>query len=250
MKEIYQVLAGALGQETRLTQIANNLANVNTPGFKREGALFVNYLETAMAGPAGELENPAERALEPCWGALGSTYVDYKNGTFQPTQQPLDLAIEGEGFFMVEGPQGTAYTRAGNFRLNPQNELVTADGRRVLSAQGTPITLNLAGGKPEITSDGSIRVGRTVAGQLGVVRFADNRQLEKLGEGLFAAPVGVAAQPVAQPNVRQGWLESSNVNSINEMVAMIQAERAFNVDQKAMQTIDEITGRRIEAASR
>ena len=257
MKEIYQLVSGALSQEMRLTQIANNLANVNTPGFKKDGSVFQDFLQASInarqGGQAGVQSNSlATQSVNSAGAGLpffGATYTDFRSGALQPSGQPLDLAIEGDGFFMIEGPNKTTqYSRAGNFRISDQGELVTVDGRRVLSTNNTPIAMDMKNGKPEITSDGQIKVKGSVLAQIGVVNFPDNQKLVKIGSSLFEAPQGVTPQPMAQPGLRQGWLEGSNVNSIDEMVRMIETQRNYGVDNRVIQVFDELAQKRIEAA--
>jgi flagellar basal-body rod protein FlgF len=254
MKEIYQVLAGAMGRERALDQIANNLANVNTTGFKKDGSAFVDTFRQAMAATAGSTAASTPGASvngsATVWPTLGSAYTDFSAGSFQNTEQPLDIALDGEGFLSVEGAgqTGPLYTRAGNLTLNADKELVTADGRRVLSEGGSPITFVGEGEKISITQQGEIFEGATSLGKLGVIEFEQPGQLQKFGDSLFSAPQGVPPQAATQTVVRQGLIEGSNVNPISELVAMIRTERAYQADQKVMQTIDEITSKRLDAA--
>jgi flagellar basal-body rod protein FlgF len=255
MKEIYRVLTAVMGLEKRLDQIANNLSNINTPGFKMDGAAFVDYLKTASLGQTGQRpETPAvspENSATAGWPILAQAYVDLSQGPIERTGRDLDVAIEGEGFFVVQIGEGQepCYTRAGNFAVGPDGELLTADGRPVLDAGGGPIRLGPARGRIEIAEDGTIRAGDAIAGKLGVVRFEDPTKLERYGYGLFRAPQGMDSQPVETPRLRQGALEGSNVNVIDEMVRMIQTQRTHQVQQKIIQTIDELTSRRIESAN-
>ena len=253
MKEIYQVLAGAMGRERNLDQIANNLANVNTTGFKKDGAAFVDYFQAQLAATqaaagtaaaAGSVKN-SDRV----WPQLASPYTNFSAGSMQNTGQPLDLAIDGDAFFQVEvpGQPGPFYTRAGNFGMNAEGELITADGRRVLSAGGSAITFARTGDPISITKEGDVFEGPTSLGKLALLEFDDPGQLRKHGESLFTAPAGVQGQEATQSEVRQGVLEGSNVNPIEELVAMIRTERAYQTDQKVLQSIDELTSKRIDA---
>ena len=257
MKEIYQVLAAEMNQELRLTQIANNLANVNTVGFKKDDTLFQSILVSALnktgagqdpAAAGGAANSAAEAWPAMTWPALAQSFVNYQEGILQPTGEKLDVAIEGEGFFQIQGDGETLYTRAGNFRLNDNSELVTPSGLRVLSPVGSPITLNLTDGPPQINAEGEIKVKGSTVDRLGVVRFADPQRLEKHGEGLFRALQGAGAESMDRPGLRQGMIEGSNVNVIGEMVRMIETQRATAVQQKVIQTLDDLTARRIEAA--
>lgn len=255
MKEIYQVLAGAMATERQLDQIANNLANVNTTGYKQDRAVFTDYLAQELknqsAGTAdGQAPEAANPAL-PTFPVFSNGYLDTTQGSFELTGQPLDLAIGGDGYFQVkpEGSDETFYTRAGNFVVSAKGELVTVDGQRVLDASGNPIQLNLNGQEPEVMADGSIQIGNTQVAKLGLVRFDQDWRLEKYGQNLLRAPAGLTPQAVDNPALRSGALENSNVNAIVEMTRMIEAQRAYQSQMKAMQSIDELSSSRIEAAA-
>ena len=245
-----------MGNEMRIAQIANNLANVNTSGYKQDRAVFLDLLQSQMAAAgvdpsdpaAANAANPAAEGLT----VLGNSYVDTSAGALQPTGRSLDLAIEGEGFFQVEveGENDPFYTRAGSFLINENNELVTNTGHQVLDRSGGPIRLELNGVEPEITADGDILVNGGSVAKIGIVTFDTPHRLEKYGEGLLRAPADLNPQSVEHPQVRQRMLEGSNVNAIDEMIRMIQTQRAYESQQKAMQSIFEVVGRRIDEALR
>jgi flagellar basal-body rod protein FlgG len=251
MKELFHVLAGALGQEQRLTQLAHNLANVNTPGFRQDQAAFVDYFAQAMAAQ-GDLAvaDPSANPAAASWPVLAGNFVDPTPGPVRPTGAPLDAAIIGDGFFQValEGQPGVYLTRAGNFTLNANGELVTQSGHRVLDRDGQPITVDSAQGTPAIGADGQVRVAGQALGELGIVRVADAARLGRYGEGLFIPRQDDPPTAVDRPTLRPGALEGSNVNAIASMIEMIQTERAYQSHQKTMQAIDELVARRIEAA--
>lgn len=244
MKEIYQVLAAAMGQQDKLDQIANNLANVNTVGFKRDSAIFRNFFELAQeaAGVTGPLP-----AGQPSIPTLADAYTDFSQGPAIATGKNLDLMIEGEGFFEIEAPgaQGAFYTRAGAFHLNEADELVTAENLRVLDGRGGAITINTALGDPVITPEGEIKVGGATVATIELLKFPNPQLLSKIGNGLFAAPADEVAEIVAEPRLRQGFLEGSNVNPIDQMIKMLQTQNAYITQQKAMKAIDDVTGERI-----
>lgn len=255
MNEIYQILSGSLGAEEQLAQITNNLANVNTVGFKKDGAVFEAYLQAAAGGAlipsgAGESANPADSV----WPTLNTYYTDFSQGTLQRTGHDLDVAIEGDAFFMVAGPEGEPhYTRAGNFQITGEGRLTTPTGRSVLDVAGRPIELDLTRGTVTITPEGAIHVGaeREPAAHLGLVRFESNGRLIKYGEGLFEAPDDMPARPVGpgEAPLRPGMVEGANVNPIEEMIRLIQLHRAYQAQQKAMESASDVTQQRIQAAS-
>ena len=233
-----------MGQEARLDHIANNLANVSTIGFKQDRAIFDDLMKVALQGL-----DPSERggAGGPAIPAYTHGYTDFSVGPMIPTGSAFDLFIEGEGFFEIEGAskEERFYTRAGNFTMNGAGELVTADGRRVLDGSGLAVSLEPGAGEPTIQPHGEIEVDGESIGTIQVVRFADTSLLTKQGNGLFKAPLGVSPQPNPKALIRQGYVEGSNVKPIDEMIRMIETQRAFEAQQKAMQTINEVVGERI-----
>lgn len=243
MKEIYNVLASAMGQEERLNMIANNLANVNTVGFKQDRALFADY-EKALAAMNGTTPNPDP--AKPTIAFFSGGYTDFSKGSAIPTGGTLDLMIEGDGFFEIENLSGpdTFYTRAGNFVVNGLGELSTQGGRRVLNGSGSPIVIGNTF-DVLISANGTISSDDTNIGQIQLVRFDDPAVLEKYGEGLFRAPGDITPVVATDGRVRQGYLEGSNVNTIEELVRMIQNQRAYQANQRMIQSIDQVVGDRI-----
>ncbi|MGB3940688.1 MAG: flagellar basal-body rod protein FlgF [Candidatus Manganitrophaceae bacterium] len=236
MDSIYPVLSGALAQEKRLEIVANNLANVNTTGFKRDDPLFEGIsLPPGVGKNGGILPGPT-------FEMLSTVFTDFSPGPIQMTGEPLDLAIEGEGFFQIQTRQGVRYGRGGSFTLNSQGQIVTGDGFPLLGSGG-PITL--PPGKVEIDRTGRISVRGTEVGArpteidtLTVYRFSDPSRLKKIGQTLFEAGSEGAA-PLPEARVLQGGLEGSNVNPVQEMVSMIAVMRLYESAQKAIQTADE-----------
>ena len=214
-----------LAHERRMDQIANNLANVDTAGYKKEDITFWEMMfKTADQRPRV--------------GKAMKLLTDQREGSAEETGNPLDFAINGEGFFRIQTPSGVRYTRNGNFTLNSQGQLSTLDGNLVLGNAG-PVTLedqNIA-----VARDGQITANGVPINQLGIVTFPDLNGLEKEGANLFRAKTGAAQeQPVDTPNIQQGYLEGSNVNVVVEMTEMIDLQRAYQSQQKAIQTTDDI----------
>lgn len=216
-----------LAQERRMDQIANNLANVDTAGYKKEDITFWEMMFTAADH-------------RPRVGKALKLLTNHDQGSAKQTDNPLDFAINGDGFFKIQTPTGVRYTRNGNFTLNSQGQISTFDGNLVLG-EGGPIVL----------TDQNIHVGRdgaitTANGEqidrLGITTFADTKTLEKEGSNLFRPKGGGAAQelPVELPDIKQGYLEGANVNIVSQMTEMIDLQRAYQSQQKAIQTTDEI----------
>jgi flagellar basal-body rod protein FlgF len=199
--------------------IANNVANVNTSGFKREGVAFASYL--TQSAPGQTLSFVAD----------GATYRDTRTGSIDSTGNPLDLAIQGKGYFEVQTPDGIRYTRGGSFQLDNQGQITDHNGNPVLNDGGQPITLPDTVTDINISSDGfvSARVDNNPAlaqlGKIAVVQFDNELALQPEGGGLLATDQPPA--PAAEGSIVQGALEQSNVAPVNEMTQMITIQRAY-----------------------
>jgi flagellar basal-body rod protein FlgF len=225
---LYIAASGMLAEQTRQDQIANDLANASTPGYKADRSAQQGFgqllLEnTATGSPVGPLGLGT---------AITRTVTDLTPSALKETDEPLDFALDGPGFFAVQTPTGTRYTRDGQFVVDAAGQLRTSTGYPVLDPAGRPIAVGSADGLT-VGPDGTVsRAGQTL-GRLAVVSLAN---AAKQGDTLFtgtpaAAPAGTA--------VRQGYLESSGVNATTAMVELITSMRTFQSDQKAIQTIDE-----------
>jgi flagellar basal-body rod protein FlgF len=227
---LHSITAGMQAQWQRHEVLANNLANISTPGFKRDDMLPVSESGAAALAAAGA--NVSLVGLQPV-----VQWTDFGQGPLRETGRDLDAAINGNGFFVVDTPRGPRYTRAGNFSRNANGYLATADGLPVLGANG-PIPLRT--GSLNITQRGEVVINGTVVDRLQVVDFPRPYRLLKEGGGLFV-PVDTTTPPlpVAAPEVVGGSLESSNVNSMESMVSMIELLRAYEASQKVVQAVEE-----------
>ena len=219
--------------------IANNLANTNTVGFKGD-ALLLNSFRSILSNKLGVTG-----------GALRVDGVVMKagQGNLAPTGGKFDVALQGDGFFAIDTPDGTRYTRGGNFTVDSSGGMVTQDGYPVLGENG-PIRID--GNAVEITEQGDIMVDGKKANTIKVVDFSKPYQLKKTGKNLLdvaSADVQPAEKP-AQTAVVQGFLESSSVSVIQEMVKMIEGLRAFELNQKAILTQDELTNKAVNDVGR
>lgn len=243
MDGIYSVLSGAIAQELRLEVITNNLANVNTSGFKKDRPIFSAVQEAVSTEP---ITPETGVVAPPAFSVLDRIVTDFSTGAFRTTGEPLDIAIEGKGFFAIETPAGVRYTRSGRFTLNEEQQIVNQMGYPVL---GTGGAITLPPGTISVDARGRISVrGTESAAQpievdsLKIVTFSEQSALTKVGGSLFEAPAGSAVEtPTVQ--VRQGAYEGSNVNVIEEMVAMIEVVRLYQAAQKAIQAADETAAR-------
>ena len=206
---------------TQLDQITNNLANASTSGFKVQHLYAMNAADKTNATgdtPYGDV-----------------MYTDFSQGFFQKTENPLDLSLQGDGFFVVQTPEGQAYTRKGDFTVNKLNQIVTQEGNLVLG-EGGPITLQ-DGKKIHINDAGAVYADDGQVGKLRVVDFSDRQALSRAGGGLYRDPGTAGIKKVDKPSVASGYIESSNVNIVREMGEMIDIQRSFETYQKVVQTL-------------
>jgi flagellar basal-body rod protein FlgG len=247
---------GALTQERRFEVIANNLANSATAGFKRDRISFADLLHPPGAAAPKPLPEPSEGgpALIPVgigrsWEAsrvrVTDVAADLDQGEIQETGNPLDLAIEGNGFFKLKTPQGVLYTRRGSFGLGKDGILVSQEGYPVLGAGGQKIVARA--GSLTVSRDGTVSAAGEQVGRLEVAQFPEGAALEKAGDSLFAA-AGDPGEARLPYGIRQGALEMSNVNAISEMVEMIEALRQYEAYQKVLQAYGQIDARSVEVA--
>ncbi|HEY5513950.1 MAG TPA: flagellar basal-body rod protein FlgF, partial [Geomonas sp.] len=225
---MYAALSGNLSAMRRLDVISNNLANASTPGFKADQIQF----ESVLAG----VKNPSQ---EPVLSNERFS-TDFSSGTLQKSDNALDLALDGDGFFVVNTPQGPAYTRQGNFHRGAGGRLVNADGYE-LQGQGGPITV--AGGRVDIGAGGAVTVDGAASGTLALVDFPKPYAMTKSGGGLFAPADPQAVPTPSKAEVKQGYLESSNVKVIVEMARMIETSRYFESCAKAVKSYDDMAAK-------
>lgn len=262
MKNIWVPLSGAIAQQHNVDTIANNVANANTPGFKRDQLVFKEHL-TALTKGLDQVDLPNKewspsdfyhsQGNESGAVSVDGNYTDFTQGQLRPTQNPLDMAISGSGFFEVLSPGGIRFTRRGTFTLNNEGVLVTDQGYPVLSKLSPEQITNNTGARPSertirfapsgqvsVTFDGSIFQDGQKIGELSVVEFTDKQALKKEGAGLFINPEPENMMAKASSSVRQGFVEESNVNAVAEMSSLIKATRHFESIQKAMKAYDNI----------
>lgn len=243
---MYSALAGNLAAMQRLDVIASNLANANTSGFKKDRLAF----ESVLAGTKNPPAVPPAQTADPVLLQERMT-TDHSAGALVQTGNTLDLALQGDGFFVVSTPEGVAYTRQGHFRLTADGTLVTANGYPVLSSAGQqPIRIDVAGqaggGKPVVDNQGAITVNGEAVGSLAIVDFPKPYQLTKVAGTFFVPAQGTTAAPqAASPltTVAQGALEQSNVDAIAEMVQMVEASRFFEACQRVVRNYDDMAAK-------
>jgi flagellar basal-body rod protein FlgF/flagellar basal-body rod protein FlgG len=209
-----------------LDTIANNLANASTIGYRSEHNVFRSVL--ADAGDASS-ESVLDQTVN-TYGILSGTTLDQSQGALQKTGNDLDLAIQGSGYFVVQTSNGPVYTRNGAFQVSSHGQLITAAGDAVMGDSGE---ISILSGKVSISSDGTISSNGAVSGKLKVVEFPEGAELTSVGSTNYSAPANTAT-PAINSNVRQGMLESSNVNPITAMVELVNAQRTTEMMQRAL----------------
>lgn len=238
---LYLSAEGAHAQSKRLEVIAHNLANVDTVGFKRELALFqARFAEAIQRGAAA----PGSGAVEDVGGGVmvRQTLTDFSPGPIKHTGLPTDLAIEGDGFFLVRKDDELYLTRAGNFRLSADGILVTQQGYPVLSDTRDMIRIDPRSGPWEITTEGTVRQSGGAAQSLAVVRPAALHDLERAGENLFR-PLGEPELiPPSQRRLAVGHLEAAGVQPALEMTALIETSRLLEANLNLMKAQDQMLG--------
>lgn len=247
---IYMSAAGLQTNQYRMEVLANNLANTDTPGFKHDLAVVRERLVASRERMAGL--DAGDQALDGMTGGslVAPTVTSFEQGPIEMTDRPLDVAINGEGFFRVETPQGERYTRDGRFLINADGGLVTAAGfHPVLNANGTPIVLPPeAASAARIDGGGVVRAKDTSYGRLGVVGFDDQTLLRKTGGNLVES-LGATSHDVTA-DLRSGALEKSTVDPTRAMVTMIEVSRAYELNSTMVGLADATLGRAVNDIGR
>jgi len=227
---IYTSVSGALANLHQVETVASNIANSDTTGFKRDRLRF----DTVLGGALPFARTADDR-------------IDLAPGTSRLTGNPLNAVIDGDGFFVIPGPDGgELYTRRGDFRLTGAGVLTLPSGVPVLGAGG-PITIP-PGTTAEIAPDGSVVAGGAVVGQLRIVRFDVPEALEKAGESAVRATPEALPQDVDDPRLAPGFVEASNVDLSGELVTLILAQRSFEASMNALRINDELTQALVQQA--
>lgn len=253
-KGIFTALSGAMAQNQRLETISNNIANVNTPAFKKDQQVFREYLTAYEKAPDVIQVPKVPASIESFYDTQGGdrgyvdasgTYTDFSQGNLKATGNKLDFALEGEGFFEVLTPQGVRLSRAGNFSLNAEGLLVNKNGHPVLSkGTGAPESrrININSANMTVSTQGEVYVDGQSVGALSVLTVGKKEALQKIGHSLYTLKETFDPQINTNPDVKihQGFVENSNVNVIQEMTDMIAATRTFEATQKAIKAYDAI----------
>lgn len=269
-KALWPAVSGAMARDHQVDVIANNLANVNTNGFKRDDVSFKEYMaadekmmdiiEDIPRSPIKDKDLYPMNGRDQSFVVIDGTHTKFSPGALKVTDNPLDVALEGKGFLEVSTPQGVRYTRAGNLKIGPQGRLMTSEGFAVLAAGGDGAGtqdpnadvsgryINLSGrdGMVQIGQGGEIFMNEEKVAQLSVVEFANINGLQKAGNALFEVrSEETIPQAATETLVRQGVIETSNVNPVQEISNLIRANRMFEQNLKSIKTVSEMMSKEV-----
>lgn len=233
----YSALAGAISREQAIANLSNNLANISTSGYKKQSVSFESILQ-------GKTQTSTAKGIN--YNRIGKTFTDFSPGSVHMTENPLDVTIQGEGFFKVQGPDGILYTRRGDMAINAEGQLSTSNGLPVLDNGNAPITIpDTDISEIAVGDDGTIYIlgpqgSRSEVAQLAVVDVTDKLKLKRESDTTFSLETGAVANPSENFRVIQGGLELSNVNMAEGMAKMIDNYRTFETYHKVLKSYSTI----------
>ncbi|KXS45308.1 MULTISPECIES: flagellar basal-body rod protein FlgF [unclassified Candidatus Frackibacter] len=243
LRGMYTAASGMNAALKRTNTITNNLANANTTGYKKDEAVNKSFSEMLLRRlPDGKVIGETGQGVK-----VDETSTDFSEGGLHKTDNPLDWAITGEGFFTVQTPQGIRYTRNGNFTLNQNGQVVTQNGNLVLGQAGP---LEALGEDVQLDNSNNLVVDGQIIDQIRIVTFAQNDGLVKEGNSLYRATPDVGNQFIATGDIEQGYLESANVNVVESMTNMIEATRHYEANQRIVKTYDKSLEKTVNSVGR
>lgn len=236
-KEIFIALSGGMAYQRQLEVAANNIANVSTSGFKQDRAVF-SVARPEFEAQGRTLPPPGTPAnlLAHSYAAAAQSYVDFSGGAIEVTGDSMDLAIEGEGFFAIQGEKEVLHTRSGELKVNKEGMLVNYNNMPFLGERG-PITV--PGADFKVSTDGTVSANGQIIDRLRIERFAPDAELKKMGDTMFSAG-GATAIAGVEGTVQQGALERSNLDPMRGMLELIMVQRNYESFTKVMTTMNEI----------
>lgn len=221
----YTTLGRQSGLMREMQVVANNIANISTAGFRREGVVFAEHIERLEVAPSLSMARAAGRQ------------IDLSQAGMSQTGSMWDFAIQGSGFFLIKTPQGQHLTRAGSFTPNADGELVTPDGYRLLDEGGAPVFVPPDAKAATLAKDGTLSSDGVPIARIGLWQPTDPNALLHQAGTLYSAPSGV--EPAEEATLFQGFVEESNVNAVSEIARMIEVQRAYEMGQKLLERDDE-----------
>lgn len=240
---LYQSAASLSALERWQDVVAQNITSSQVAGFKKR---TVDFAAQLMGEHAPEGKTRVGDGM-PAYFPRASVGINFQSGEVQPTGRNMDVALQGEGFFVMQGQDGSKiYTRGGELTVRADRTIVSSSGAEILSDGNAPLQTVAQNGPVVINRDGSVYQGDTLVGRLQVVRFTDNSKLSPVAAGGFVAPAGVDPVPVEKPEVLQGYLEGSNITPLREMVDLVTISRAYEANQKLIQSRDSTLEKALE----
>jgi len=240
---LYQSAASLSALERWQDAVSQNIASSQVPGYKKRTVEFSSI-------PMGEVAQDSRARIgegSPSYYPRATYGVSFQNGEVEPTNRDLDVALQSEGFFVIRNTDGTnTYTRGGALQIRADHTLVTTQGCEILTEDGSPVQLNAQNGALTINRDGSLFQGDTPLGHLQIVSFADTSKLMPAAGGSFVPLAGMEPIPVENPDVLQGHIESSNIAPLREMVDLVTIARAYEANQKLIQSRDSALEKALE----
>ncbi len=235
MQELAILASRAMGTQRQFTAVADNIANLNTHGYRKLDLQFKEVISRPMGRATASYVG--DRAI----------FINQSDGALEKTNNPLDVSINGKGFFAIDVNGATQYTRKGNFLTSNDGTLITTEGYPVLDNAGAPIQLPINATTVNIAGDGTVSTAEGQIGQVGIYTFsdADMKLLQRAGTSAFSPELGAAAVVVENPRVIQGFLEASNVNPTEELVNMENVSRAYQNSLKLLRSVEDIEERAI-----
>lgn len=259
IRGLYIAASSAISENKRIDVIANNIANANTSGFKKDTMITESFPDVLMKriGGSDYKDIIAKAPIASKIGYIGKmnhgvrvdeVFTNFEQGTFTSSGNPLDLALQGKGFFAVETPAGERYTRSGEFTLDSEGYITTKEGYKVLGQNGA---IQVEGKNLIINEKGQVFSDENEIDTLKLVDFNDYTLLKKVGESLFTdASNQTANMKESDGLIQQGYVEGSNVNSVKSMVEMITMLRSYEANQKVIKTHDELLGKSVNEIGR
>ncbi|NLI89576.1 MAG: flagellar hook-basal body protein [Epulopiscium sp.] len=248
IRGLYTSGTGMKAQMRRMDVVSNNLANVDTAGYKKDEAVlssFPDILMTRINDTRNNIKTPTPMGNVNLGTKIDEIYTNFSQGSFIRTDEKFNVALQGDGYFTISTPEGERFTRDGGFVLGPDGRLMTSEGNYVMGQAGI-ITLGneflAEGGEVFIDDNGRIMVGNNHVDTLRIVAFEDNSQLQKIGDNLYQSNANTIP---FNGQVVQGFIESSNVNPVEAMVDLITVSRAYEANQKIIQVHDALMGKAV-----
>jgi flagellar basal-body rod protein FlgF len=249
LRSLYLAGTGMMVQRKKMDVLTNNIANAETSGYKSDRLISRSFKDMMIerTGDPYIVRIMSEIGPQNTGVHVDEIYTDFTGGNMEETDLSTDLALQGNGYFVISTPAGECYTRDGSFTVSTEGYLMTADGNPVMGTNGR---INVGTGNFAVDSQGNVTVNGTAVGQLRLVSFADQAGLRKIGNNLFINFTNQAVQPATGCTVKQGSLETSNVDIVREMVDMMQISSTYETNQRMVKMIDESLGKAVNDVGR